>query len=76
MGDDKHSWAVFIDGIPFITGLSRSEVPYYKKEAAKHHAKALTGQKRLKPPQDERLSDPTVAAEYAEEIAAGQHNGL
>jgi hypothetical protein len=32
-GDDKYSWAVFIDGKPWVTGLSRSEVPYYKKNA-------------------------------------------
>jgi hypothetical protein len=34
-GDDSHSWAVFIDGKPFVTGLTKSEVPYYKKVAAK-----------------------------------------
>lgn len=32
-GDDTHSWAVFIDGQPMVTGLTRREVPYYKKEA-------------------------------------------
>jgi len=32
-GDDQYSWAVFIDGKPWVTGLSRSEVPYYKKKA-------------------------------------------
>jgi hypothetical protein len=30
-GDDKASWAVFVDGCPKWTGLTRSEVPYYKK---------------------------------------------
>jgi hypothetical protein len=33
-GDDAYSWAVFIDGRPAFTGLTRSEVPYYKKIAA------------------------------------------
>lgn len=32
-GDDAYSWAVFIDGRPFVTGLSRREVHYYKKLA-------------------------------------------
>lgn len=34
MGDDTHSWAVFIDGRPFVTGLTRRELSYYKGEAA------------------------------------------
>lgn len=34
MGDDRHSWAVFIDGRPFVTGLGKSEVNYYKLRAA------------------------------------------
>lgn len=33
-GDDAYSWAVFIDGQPFVTGLTRREVSYYKGEAA------------------------------------------
>lgn len=33
MGDDLHSWAVFIDGKPFVTGLGNSEVDYYKRQA-------------------------------------------
>lgn len=37
-GDDAYSWAVFIDGRPAYTGLGRSEVPHYKKLAAKHLA--------------------------------------
>jgi hypothetical protein len=32
-GDDHYSWAVFIDGIPFVTGLSKREIPYYKSKA-------------------------------------------
>lgn len=34
-GDDYASWAVFIDGRPFVTGLTQTEVPYYKKQAYK-----------------------------------------
>lgn len=34
-GDDTHSWAVFIDGVPFVTGLTRREVDYHKKVAQK-----------------------------------------
>lgn len=34
-GDDSYSWAVFVDGRPRMTGLSKSEVPYYKKECLK-----------------------------------------
>lgn len=34
-GDDQASWAVFLNGQPFVTGLTRREVPYYKKQAAK-----------------------------------------
>jgi hypothetical protein len=33
-GDDAYSWAVFIDGSPMVTGLTRREVPYHKKQAA------------------------------------------
>ena len=35
MGDDRGSWAVFIDGRPFVTGLTQPEVNYYKKQAYK-----------------------------------------
>jgi hypothetical protein len=28
-GDDSHSWAVFVDGRPRLTGLAKSEVAYY-----------------------------------------------
>lgn len=34
-GDDQASWAVFIDNKPFVTGLTYSEVKYYKAKAAK-----------------------------------------
>lgn len=32
MGDDMHSWAVFVDGQPRWTGLGKSEVDYYKQQ--------------------------------------------
>jgi len=34
-GDDAYSWAVFVDGRVMVSGLSKSEVPYYKRVAAK-----------------------------------------
>lgn len=33
MGDDKYSWAVFVDGKPFVTGISRDQIAYYKQRA-------------------------------------------
>lgn len=36
MGDDAYSWAVFIDGRPAYTGLSRREVPHYRELARRH----------------------------------------
>lgn len=41
MGDDAYSWAVFIDGRPAFTGLSRSQVAYYKKVAEQGYKDAL-----------------------------------
>lgn len=35
MGDDKSSWAIFVDGRPVVTGLTRSEVPYWKRRVAR-----------------------------------------
>jgi len=35
MGDDLYSWAVFVDGRPRVTGLSKREVPYWKARLAK-----------------------------------------
>ena len=35
MGDDLHSWAVFVDGIPVINGLSRDEARYYRDKEIK-----------------------------------------
>jgi hypothetical protein len=33
-GNDKYSWAIFISGKnkPIITGLAKSEIPFYKKQ--------------------------------------------
>jgi hypothetical protein len=31
MGDDAYSWAVFVDGRVAVSGLSRREVPHYKR---------------------------------------------
>jgi hypothetical protein len=31
MGDDLYSWAVFVDGYPKWTGLSKREAQYYKQ---------------------------------------------
>lgn len=35
-GDDIYSWAVFLEGRPFMTGLGRGEVDYYKKRVIEH----------------------------------------
>ena len=29
-GDDLLSWAVFVDGLPVVTGLSRTEASYHR----------------------------------------------
>ncbi len=34
MGNDLYSWAVFLDGRPVVTGLSRGEVAYWKRRIA------------------------------------------
>lgn len=31
MGDDRYSWAVFLDNVPVMTGLGKSQVKYYKE---------------------------------------------
>lgn len=36
-GDDSGSWAVFVDGRPAYTGLTRSEVDYYKRLVAEKY---------------------------------------
>lgn len=38
MGDDAYSWAVFADGRPVVTGLSRPEVAYHKRQVAAMYA--------------------------------------
>ena len=35
MGDDKHSWAVFYNGKPIYTGLSRKMAKWYKSHEEK-----------------------------------------
>jgi hypothetical protein len=35
MGDDLYSWAVFVDGKPVETGLSRREAQYSRDERKK-----------------------------------------
>lgn len=37
-GDDAGSWAIFVDGRPVMTGLTRREVPYAKKQATERFA--------------------------------------
>jgi hypothetical protein len=37
-GDDAYSWAVFVNGSPVVTGLSRSEVAYHKKHITEMYA--------------------------------------
>lgn len=36
LGDDRASWAIFLDGRAVITGLTKDEVPYYKKQILKN----------------------------------------
>lgn len=48
-GDDAYSWAVFIEGKPLVTGLSRREVPYYKAQAEE----ILKNRDRPEPPPPE-----------------------
>lgn len=31
-GDDRYSWAVFLDGRPQVTGLAKTQVAYYKRQ--------------------------------------------
>lgn len=38
MGDDAYSWAVFANGHPVVTGLTRRETAYYKKQVAEMYA--------------------------------------
>ena len=34
-GDDAYSWAIFLNGRPVVTGLSRMEVPGWKAAVAR-----------------------------------------
>jgi hypothetical protein len=38
MGDDAYSWAVFADGRPVVTGLSRREASYHRTQVIKMYA--------------------------------------
>ena len=38
-GDDAYSWAVFIDGRPWVTGLTKPEVSHYKRKAERKIAR-------------------------------------
>lgn len=41
-GDDAYSWALFVNGqvVPDLTGLSRSQAAYYKRQVAERLAAA------------------------------------
>lgn len=39
-GDDRYSWAVFRDGHPVFTGLSRGQATHYRKLAEQGYAEA------------------------------------
>lgn len=41
-GDDHWSWAVFIDNLPFVCGLSKDEIRYYRKRAIDRLINSLT----------------------------------
>lgn len=40
MGDDKYSWAVFIDSRPVLTGLTRSTARYERERIKREEKKA------------------------------------
>lgn len=42
-GDDSHSWAIFIDNRPWLTGLTKSEVSYYRTNAHRKIAAEMGG---------------------------------
>lgn len=46
MGDDRYSWAVFLDGYPIVTGIAKTQVPYYKKRVREMNKIAETDAKR------------------------------
>jgi hypothetical protein len=49
-GDDAFSWAVFLDGKPTVSGLTREDLPHYKKIVADEVAKVDSEhQRRLAP---------------------------
>lgn len=42
-GDDQGSWAVFVDGRTFATGLVKSEVSYHERRACESLRDAAQG---------------------------------
>lgn len=42
-GDDLYSWAVLRNGRPMITGLSRTEAAYHKKQITELYEKKESG---------------------------------
>lgn len=34
-GDDRASWAIFVNNRPVLTGLTKAEIPYYKRQVTK-----------------------------------------
>lgn len=48
LGDDSASWAVFVDGHLFTSGLTKREVAYYKEQAQEMLDKA-EGKKAVSP---------------------------
>ena len=58
-GDDGHCWVVRLDGHVFVRGLTRAEVPYYKRQAKQRWCECTIGRtfaRLLK----ESLGDQTV----------------
>jgi hypothetical protein len=56
-GDDGYCYVVRIDGAAFVSGLTRAEVPYYKKQALRrweerHGDQARTSEAETRPRAD------------------------
>jgi hypothetical protein len=39
MGDDRYSWAVFVNGVVRYTGCSQSEATFRKRQILRDHAR-------------------------------------
>lgn len=37
-GDDRFSWAVFANGVPVVTGLTRAEASYHRRHITEMYA--------------------------------------